>query len=166
MEGLINIKSFFKKITLKVIKKERKLNFSDYKTLKEALKKEVRTVIRFLTGGLVAGGLYYVVFIPLIKLGVWYIYSSLAAFIVNYLVGFLIHKYWTFKNNNKKEALKQSRQYFVLKAGTVIANSLILILSIEIFKLQEIQSQLLATMLITVVNFLVTRKIFKQITPQ
>lgn len=121
------------------------------------------SVLRFITGGTVGVLIYFLIlytFTDLLEL--WYIFSSIVAFICNVLVNFIIHRFWTFKGKERK-ASRQLIQYFIFMISYQGINLLLLYLIVEYLALYYLMSQLIITTVFFVPSFLITRKIFAKL---
>lgn len=124
-------------------------------------KKLIQQITRFLAGGAVGGTLNYIIFFWLDALGIWYQAANFVGFIVGTGVNFFIQKHWAFKNK-EKEYGKQISFFVIAKIIILLTYSYSLYFWIEIIQTNKILAQIWSTLLITVISFLLTKKIFKQ----
>lgn len=95
-------------------------------------------------------------------LGMWYVLSSGAAFLLNNLVNFYMQKFWAFGSMDKKRTGKEAGKYTWLAIFTVSSNFLLLYLLVERWKIHYLLAQIPITIILTVISYFVTRKIFKK----
>lgn len=118
-------------------------------------------IFKFLVAGGITVVLYYAmmyVFIEHYKM--WYVMSAAVAFAFNNVLNFILMKLWAFKKRGgdlKKETLR----YTALAIFSVIANCLLLYVFVDFGKLHYIPAQIIVTCILTIISFLVTRKIFR-----
>jgi putative flippase GtrA len=86
--------------------------------------------------------------------------SAIGAFVLNNVVNFLIQKFWTFKSNDTGAVPRQLSLYFVMGVCFLVANTLLLYLLVEYVHLYYLIAQLILTILLTIVSFVITRRIF------
>jgi dolichol-phosphate mannosyltransferase len=93
--------------------------------------------------------------------GVWYIWSSFVAFVLNTGVTFYLQRFWTFKNeNNQPFGPKQLIMYSMMTASFVGSNTILLYLIVEYVHFHYMVAQVCLTALFSVVSFVLTPKIF------
>lgn len=110
---------------------------------------------RYVAAGLTGAGtqisLLYI-FTDIVK--IWYIYSSIIAFISAIIVSFLLQKFWTFKDGSTKKIHHQAIKYLVTAISGLIANTALLYLFVDLLGLWYIFAQIVIGGLIMVFNFL------------
>lgn len=125
-------------------------------------KQNLLQIVRFLLGGGIGVVAYYVAFYTLTEiLGVWYVVSSVVAFILNNGINFLIQKFWTFENKGTKAIPKQLSLYFVMGICILVANTSLLYVLVEYAHLHYMVAQVILTTLLTIISFFLTKRIFK-----
>ena len=122
--------------------------------------KKSTAVLRFITGGTMGGLTYYIlIYILTDFFNLWYILSSIIAFICNVLINFIIHRFWTFEDKNKK-ATKQLIFYLILMVNYHVLNIVLLYLMVEYLNLYYLIAQLIITTVLFVPSFIFTKVIF------
>ena len=117
--------------------------------------------IRFLLGGAVGVSLYYAtLYILTEKMRIWYVASATVAFVLNWNANFIIQKYWTFENRDHNATRNQAIKYFTMALGLLITNNGLLYLLVEYVGLWYITAQIVLTIVLTIVSFIITRRIF------
>ena len=126
----------------------------------------VTVIAKFLGSGAVGVLLYYAIltFLPE-TLGVKYIFSAVVASIVNFGSNFVLQKFWTFKNNEMGHVRQQASRYAILAITLALTNLLALYVLVEYAKLWYLGVQAVLTVSLTVVSYLITRKIFARESP-
>jgi len=118
-------------------------------------------VLRFLTSGSISVSAYYITFYCSTEFwGVHYILSSIIAGILLGILNFTLQKLWTFKNKEKKGVQRQAMQYFALLFSLFVLNTLFLYALVEYVHLWYILAQVISTVVLTIISYFVTRKIF------
>jgi putative flippase GtrA len=121
---------------------------------------------KFLGSGSVGVLLYYAILTLLTEvLGVKYIFSAVVASVVNFGSNFVLQKFWTFKNSEMSHVRQQAGRYAVLAITLALTNLLALYVLVEYAKLWYLGVQAVLTISLTVVSYLVTRKIFAHESP-
>jgi putative flippase GtrA len=123
----------------------------------------MRRIVRFLiSGGIAAGiqvgGIYVLHGIW----GIWYILSSVGAFVCAVTANFLLQKYWTFKNTAASSVHKQSAMFLITNLIALAVNVALLYAFVGIFKINYIIGQIMSSGLIAIVSFFVYRYIFTE----
>ncbi len=91
--------------------------------------------------------------------GIWYIISSVFAYIIAFLVSFTLQKYWTFRDYSTDRMAKQSITYFIVGFINLALNTLLIYLFTDIVGLYYIVSQIIAGVLIACISFFVYKNI-------
>lgn len=108
--------------------------------------------------GVVAG--YITLFLLTEFAGLWYIFSSIIANIINGGINFFLEKFWTFKNNDKRHIYKQAGFYTVLRLALFGADVGMLYMLVEYGHIHYLIAQIFVTIILSLISFLVCRKIF------
>lgn len=117
--------------------------------------------VRFLSAGGVGLLLYYATLYLLTDLaGVWYIASALIASVVNYGSNFLLQKFWTFKNRDVENIPRQASAYAVLFVFISLSNLFLLYVLVEYVHLMYLVAQVPVTIVLTIISYVVTARIF------
>ena len=82
--------------------------------------------------------------------------ASVFGFIAAYIVTFLMHKYWTFKNLSRELFYKQSVVYFFSAIITLLINTSILYFLVTFFSLQPIFAQFVSLLFAAVLSLFFT----------
>ncbi len=110
-----------------------------------------RYVAAGLTGAGTQIGLLYI-FTDLVK--IWYIYSSIIAFIVAIIVSFLLQKFWTFKDRTTQQIHHQAIKYLATAITGLIVNTVLMYLFVDLIGIWYILAQIIIGAIIMVFNFL------------
>ena len=120
-------------------------------------------IMRFLSSGVLGTLLYYIVLFCLTEYAnVLYVTSSVIAGFLNWTSNFLFHKYWTFQQRELAGTHIEAGKYVVLAASLLTLNSTLLFLVVEYLKLWYIFAQLIVTVIVTTISYILTRLIFKK----
>lgn len=97
---------------------------------------------------------------------IWYLIASIASFILSVIVGFYMQKYLTFKDANKSETLRQAGIFFLVSMINLGINVLLMLLFVEVFKIDKILSKVFTLAILACWNFFVYEKfVFNKKTP-
>ncbi len=111
----------------------------------------LRYVVAGLTGAGTQIGLLYI-FTDL--LNVWYIYSSVIAFVSAIVVSFLLQKFWTFKDKATDNIHHQAFKYLITAVSGLLINTVLMYVLVDLFGLWYILAQIIIGAVIMVFNFL------------
>jgi putative flippase GtrA len=125
------------------------------------LKAKLLQIARFLIAGGVTVLVYYGILYSLTEfIELWYLISSLVAFLVYVGMNFLIQKYWTFKNSDRKNLKQQLKKYFTVMISLFVINTIALYSLVECLHLKYLIPQFFLTLFLSVLSFRVTKWIF------
>lgn len=123
---------------------------SSFHTLKSLLYKFIKYFfVGCLATGIYLGFLY--VFTDLFK--VYYLVSVTLAFTISTLIGYIGHKYITFRNFERKHA-EQLTKFFLIAISGLLLNIGIIYFFVEVLHLWYILGAVIASSIVFVVNFL------------
>lgn len=126
----------------------------------------VKRVVRFCTSGAVGFAVFYALLYVLTeKFGVWYLASSMIALVVNYSVTFVLQKFLTFNDRSTHVIGRQVILYSVMVSCFYVSNAALLYLLVEYLGYWYMFAQFLISVLLTVVSFLISRRIFDPVPP-
>ncbi|PIT88747.1 MAG: hypothetical protein COU29_00670 [Candidatus Magasanikbacteria bacterium CG10_big_fil_rev_8_21_14_0_10_36_32] len=126
-----------------------------------AIPPRVSQVLRFLSAGGLGVLLYYLVLYGLTDLiGVCYIISAVIASIANLILSFILQKFWTFENKNRKNVRRQMIIYTTMWILFLAANLLLLYVMVEYAHFWYLAAQAIITVVLTVTSYFATKKIF------
>ena len=92
--------------------------------------------------------------------GVWYPVSAVFALTLNYVLNFILHKFWAFENDDLKRIRRQAIKFVVMCISFLCANSLLLYVLVEYAHLRYLIAQIILTAIISFISYFITRKIF------
>ena len=117
-----------------------------------------------IAGGTSAGISVAALFLLTNFLHVWYLFSSLIAFVPAFAVSFLLQKFWTFGDNSMLAIKKQLLSYFVIVVSNPLLNTPLLYLFVEFAHFHYIVAQIIVGAVIAVMSyFLYQRYVFNVI---
>lgn len=97
-------------------------------------------------------------------LDLWYLISGVVAFLVAFVVSFLMQKYWTFKNRSVDKIKTQTGTYFFIAVFNLGLNTFMLYLFVEIFHVHYLLAQLVIGAVVAVWSyFAYSHFVFKQL---
>jgi len=91
---------------------------------------------------------------------VWYLFSSIAAFIVSYSINFSLQKFWTFKNSDTHAIRYQLPLHVSLALFNLLFNTMLIFIFVEWARLWYVAAQIIAAVIIALDSFYFSRKIF------
>ncbi len=111
----------------------------------------LRYLVAGITGASTQIGLLYV-FTDIV--GLWYIYSSLLAFLIAIIISFTLQKFWTFADGEIKKAHYQFAYYIGVAVLGIFINTIFMYIFVDIFGIWYIFAQILTGGIIAVFNFI------------
>lgn len=126
-------------------------------TLIARVPRVVRYVISGGTGAVVNIGS---LFILTHFLGVWYLVSSVIAFLLSFFVSFFLQRTWTFDLRTVDGLTRHTSQYFVVAVGNTFLNTALVFGFVEYAHIWYIAAQIIAGVVIALTSFFIYRKIF------
>jgi putative flippase GtrA len=122
----------------------------------------LRQVVRFCIAGLAGGIAYYTALYCLTEfLGVWYIASAAVGFVLNTGLNFTFRKFWAFQDKDLDVIHRQIMLYVTMSVSFIIVNSIFLYLMVQHLHMWYITAQMILTVVLTIVSFILCQKIFK-----
>lgn len=86
-------------------------------------------------------------------MGIWYIYSSLVAFSISFLISFTLQKFWTFGNGENDRIHVQATIFLSIILFALGLNTILIYLFVEFVHTHYIFGQLVSGVIIAVVNY-------------
>ncbi len=113
-------------------------------------------LLRYLVSGLLAGALTNLglLFILTHFFGIFYIYSSIIAFLASITLSFGLQKFWTFSDKELKGVHSQFSRYTILALLGLVINALLMYILVDRAHLWYILAQIIVNAFIAVLNFL------------
>lgn len=93
--------------------------------------------------------------------GLWYIFSATLAFMLSFLVGFSLNKFWTFANSSADFIHSQIFIYLGINLINLAINNALLYFLVERFAIWYILAQALVSILIAFESFFVYKWLFR-----
>lgn len=116
-------------------------------------------IVRFLISGGVATGIDLVLLYVFTDIfGVWYLASSILAFVLAFFVSFGLQKFWTFRDHSREGIQAQAGIYFLIAAANLGLNTLLVYLLVDYANLHYLIAQIIVSAGIAVENFFVYQR--------
>jgi len=117
---------------------------------------------RYLISGIVAATTNFgVLFILTEIFSLWYISSSILSFVASLFVSFLLQKFWTFRNHALDKVHHQAFFYILTVTLSLGVNTGVIFVLVEYLELWYMLSAVIAGVVISVMNFIFYKKIFR-----
>jgi glycosyltransferase involved in cell wall biosynthesis/putative flippase GtrA len=111
-------------------------------------------LLRYLVAGITAASsnilLFYLFTYPL---SINYLYSSVYAYWLSFVVSFALQKFWTFRDKSISKAHHQFIKYAIVVFVGVIVNTLCMYIFVSLFRIWPVLAQVLTGAVIAVFNF-------------
>jgi len=92
--------------------------------------------------------------------GVWYLISSIIAFLASFVVSFTLQRAWTFDIRTTDGLARHTSLYFVVAVGNTFLNTVLVFGFVEYLYLWYVAAQVVAGAIIALMSFFLYRKIF------
>ena len=119
-------------------------------------------VVRFCVAGAAGVIAYYTALYGLTEyLGVWYVASAVIGFVLNTGLNFTLQKFWTFQNKETRIVGRQLVLYVAMTVSFLVGNAVFLYLMVEYLHMWYIGAQMILTVVISILSFIISGRIFK-----
>lgn len=88
------------------------------------------------------------------KVGIWYLHSSVLAFLISLLVSFVLQKFVVFEDKKTTKIHHQFYKFFIAAILGIITNTAIVFVCVDIFGIWYILSQIIAGFFVMIQNFI------------
>lgn len=90
-------------------------------------------------------------------MGLWYLYSAVAAYIASFLTAFLLQKFWTFRDFRMDQLGRQLFLYGSISVAGLGINSILMYLLVSVWGLWYILAQFIISGLLAIGSFLINK---------
>lgn len=120
--------------------------------------------VRFFLCGITSAGInIFALYIFTDVVGIWYLYSSILAFLISLITSFLLQKFIVFKDRKTHDLPQQFSKFSLALILGTITNTILIYIFVEWFNIWYILSQIMAGIFVMVQNFLLYKiYIFKK----
>lgn len=116
-------------------------------------------IIKFYIGSIIGNVLGYGLYYILIHyFGVWYISSFIYAFILNCIIGFVVKKFWVFRDKNIKIIKRQLILYTIISIIYFGVETIIVLLLVESLHIQKEIAPIVTAIFLSFVSYVVNKK--------
>lgn len=91
---------------------------------------------------------------------VWYLASSVIAFLASFVVSFTLQRMWTFDHRTAEGLARHTSLYFVVAVGNTFLNTALVFGLVEYAQVWYVAAQIIAGVCIALSSFFIYRKIF------
>ena len=124
-------------------------------------KEEVVEFTRFsVLGGIGTFAGFVILYLLTDLLSMWYITSSFLGEVVNFLISFNVHKYWTFKNGKGEKTRQELVQYLRIIVVYLLMNAALMYLFTDMYKIQYLISKIMILVILSYPYYLLTERVF------
>lgn len=121
----------------------------------EQIKKRQELIKFLISGGTSALVNFCLLYFFTDILGIWYLLSSVMAFVFSFFVSFFLQKFWTFGDKNRSVLARQMALYLLIALFDLCVNTALMYVLVDMFGLWYMLAQFFVTGTIAVWNFLV-----------
>jgi len=122
--------------------------------LLKQIEKRKKLVKFIIAGGLSAFVNFAVLYFLTDIINVWYLASSVVAFILSFFVSFFLQKFWTFEDGSKDIIYRQLSIYLLIALLGLLFNTLFMYLLVDRLKLWYMLAQFFISGFIAICNFI------------
>lgn len=113
-------------------------------------------VVRYLiAGGTAAATDIILLFVFTSILDIWYLISTVLAFLIAFVVSFLLQKYWTFTDGANAAWKSQAIKYLAITSTNLGLNTLLMYVSVDFLHLHYLLAQIIVSGLIAVESYFI-----------
>lgn len=87
-------------------------------------------------------------------IGIWYLYSSILAFLLALIISFILQKFVVFKDVQTNKIHHQFSRFFIAAIFGVVTNTIIVFVCVDMFGIWYIFSQIIAGFFVMIQNFI------------
>jgi dolichol-phosphate mannosyltransferase len=91
--------------------------------------------------------------------GIWYIFSTSIAFIIAFIIGFVMQKFWTFRDNGGYKIKRQMGAYFSVGVFNLFLNAVGMYIIVDLWGMMYMMAQILVGIALAGESFLIYRYI-------
>ena len=89
---------------------------------------------------------------------IWYIYASVLSFSISTLIGYILHKNFTYKDETDTNS-KKIIYFYLLNTFNILANALLMFILVDLLSIEKMISLIISNILISVYSYIVYKKI-------
>jgi putative flippase GtrA len=124
--------------------------------------KTLKRIFKFCVGGGLGVLTAYITLYMLTEIfHVWYVASAVVSSILNYTVNFIVQKFWTFENKDLTQVRRQAILYYTMGAVFLPSNAGLLYVLVEFAHIPYMASQIILTVVFSIISYFITHSIFK-----
>lgn len=103
---------------------------------------------------------YIILYVLTEYVSFWYLASSIIAFFVSNTISFMLQKFWTFKDTERKNIYKKFVLYMIVTIVYFLINTAGIYTITEYFHIYYILSQIIMTIILSISSYFTSRIIF------
>ncbi len=113
-------------------------------------------VVRYLiAGGTAAATDIILLYVFTSLLHIWYLISTVLAFLIAFIVSFLLQKYWTFADGANAAWKSQALKYLVITSTNLGLNTLLMYFSVDYLHIHYLFAQIIVSGLIAIESYFI-----------
>ena len=99
----------------------------------------------------------FVLFVLTDIFGVWYLISSIVAFVISHAAGFLMQKFWTFRERGWKRIEKQTAIYVAMGTAEFILTPVLIYTLVEKFHVWYLPASVIVMGSLAIINYSINK---------
>ena len=113
--------------------------------------------LKFCVSGAIGASTSYAIFYVLIEyVGLWYLFSSMIAFIFSCIPGFILKKFWVFKNKNIEVVRRQIILYLIVYFTFFLINAGAMHILVEHYDMYDKYAQIIMIITLSILSYIVS----------
>jgi len=127
--------------------------------MKNLINKYIQIIKYIIAGSIATLSNLGVLFVCVNYFKLWYLTSAIISFCVAVIVGYLLHKFFVFKNYEKKGMYKQFLNFLSYNIVMLSFNTLLMYFFVDIISIWYLLSQAISALIIACMNYIYFNKI-------
>ncbi|MCX6719201.1 MAG: GtrA family protein [Candidatus Taylorbacteria bacterium] len=133
-----------------------------YGYINERHPKKTKIVRYIISGGTAAAVDLVLLYILTDLIGIWYITSSILAYLVAFMVSFTLQKFWTFRDHSRNNIHSQAVIYFIVTSLNLGLNTLGIFAFVHYLSFHYLIAQIVVSVIIAMESYYVYHFIFNE----
>ncbi len=121
-------------------------------------------LIKYGIFGVITVGINLFLYDIFLKLNIYYVISSIVSYLIASFISYYFNVYLVFSADklNFKEEIIRILKYFSVRIGSMILDTLLLIVAVELLSMDEFYAKIIISILIILITFILNKKILKK----
>ena len=123
--------------------------------------KKYESIIKYGIFGLITVGINLLLYKLFLIINMNYVIASVVSYVIASLISYYFNIFFVFNDKilKIKEEIKRIIKYFSVRVGSVIADTVLLIIFVELFKFDEFYSKIIISIIVISITYIFNKKI-------